>query len=212
MSRLFFLFAFLLTTASPVFGKQASGYYITLKGDTVEVQFSITHLGKRFKPSIDLSNNGRALYFDEENRLQYLSPADVLEIGATYKGHSIRKLSRQHPNISIFNSMTQYNHGYIFFDVHVDGLVKLISYIEHHPGGSHRQVMLQYDDHLLTQIEWNLFKDQMVILFQDNATLVEKIQQGVYMKDDLAQIVQEYNNYHTPQQRLRLQEAPANGF
>lgn len=113
MYRLLFFLIFLLLTASPALVKNAPGYYITLEGNTIKVQFSITHLGKRLKPSIDLAQNGRALYFDAEERMQYLSPAEVLEIGATYKGHSMRKLARQHPNISIFNSMTQYNYGYI---------------------------------------------------------------------------------------------------
>lgn len=68
--------------------------------------------------------------------------------------------------------------------------------MEHHPGGAHKQVMLQYDDHLLTQIEWNLFKEEMTAFFQDYPPLVEKIQKREYMKEDLPHIVQAYNHYH----------------
>ena len=214
MKRILLLLLLLSITtlmALPAFAKEAMGYYITLNYDTVKVAFSISQFNKHTAPTIDLSTGGRALYYDEHQKLQYLSPEDVLEIGATYKGYSMRKLARLHPNKSIFNSMSQYNNGYIFFDVHVDGLVKLLSYTEQHPGGFHKQVMLQYDNEALTQIEWDSFKTAMADFFKDYAALVDRINRGIYTKKDIMLIVYEYNEYHVNQSQLRAQE-PIEGF
>ena len=212
MNRSLLLFAIAILAALPAFAKKAPGYYITLDYDTVQVVFSITQISKRSTPSIDLASNGSILYFDEDEKLQFLSPENVLEVAATYNGHSMRKLARLHPNKSIFNSMTQYHNGYIFLDVHQDGLVKLLSYIEHHPKVSLRYVMLQYDNEPLTRIEWSYFKEEMSAFFKDHATLVKKIEQEVYTKKHLEQIVQEYNLYHAKNSLFRSKEPAADGF
>ena len=212
MNRSLLLCAIAILAALPAFAKKAPGYYVTLDYDTVQAQFSITQFNKRSVPLIDLATNGGVLYFDEDEKLQILSPENVLEVVAIYNGHTMRKLARLHPNKSLFNSMTQYHNGYIFLDVHQDGLVKLLSYIEHHPKVSLRYTMLQYDNEPLTRIDWTYFKEEMAAFFKDYAALVEKIEQEVYTKKHLEQIVHEYNLYHTKNSRLRSREPATDGF
>lgn len=222
MKKILLCFSLFFLLFSPVFAKKVPGYFISNKGDTIQVHFrlSVSLLGE---PSYSNLQN-KAVYFNQQGEKHVLRPAAAREIGFFYKNDTVRMLSR-------FNSIGLpaplfHNDGKVFLKLEADGQVKLFSYKQKSQGGfgssgmpvglgfsyAYERYVLQYGSNPLLQVKGISFRRDMMDFFSDYPELVEKIDQRMYRKENLALIVKEYNHYKDSSKGLRSGTKSLHGF
>jgi hypothetical protein len=74
-----------------------------------------------------------------------------------------------------------------------DGYIRVYEYWNTEGERGFIQTFLQRSDERLVEVNFQRFKKQMVLFFDDFPQLADKIERGAFGKNDLTQIVSEYN-------------------
>lgn len=223
MKKILLCFSLFFLLFSPAFGKKVPGYFISNKGDTVQVYFRLSVSLLRGEPSYSRLQN-KAVYFNQQGEKHVLRPSAAREICIFYKNDTVRMLSRFN-NIGLPTPLFHYD-GKVFLKLEADGLVKLFSYKQKSQGGfgssglpaglgfsyAYERYVLQYGSNPLLQVRGISFRRDMMDFFSDYPELVEKIDKRMYRKEHLALIVKEYNHYRDSSKGLRSGTKSLNGF
>jgi hypothetical protein len=185
-----------------VHGLQASqidGVIIT-KTDTLHVRFVVSLTGVDFT----LLQKG-VKYIDNSGKKVKLKPEDAKEIRFEYNGQPVRMLSR-------FDNLSYNSDGStkIFLELLIDGPMKLFSYYVRNTAatgggmagspGAPMMMSVTYEKYVLQKGIGDLvrygkmnFKNDMPVFLRKCPALVKMIQDKVYGRGDLEQIVTFYN-------------------
>ncbi|WP_299253649.1 hypothetical protein [uncultured Cytophaga sp.] len=179
---------------------QIDGIIITKK-DTLHVRFVVPFTG------IDFTMLQRGVkYVDSLDNKCKLKPEDAKEIRFEYNGQPVRMLSR-------YDNLSSYSDGStkIFLELIIDGPMKLFSYYVKNtavtgsgmggaPGASPIMMSTTYEKYVLQKGIGDLvrygkmnFKNDMPVFVRKCPALVKLIQDKIYKRGDIEQIVSFYN-------------------
>jgi hypothetical protein len=127
--------------------------------------------------------------FDANHKKIILKPDQTEEICFDYKGEKIRMLSRPFDtNFDILSGSKS------FLRILIDGKLKLLKYYRNGgAAGLLEKYVMQKGNEKLFKVSILSFKQDMTTYLSDCPSVSKKIEEKVYKKDDVEQIVDEYN-------------------
>ena len=195
-------------SGNSLFAKNIKGIIISQKNDTMQVVFDIPVNLFTQQPNIE-KLQWKVNYIDSNNKKQIVKPFQAKEISFNYKGENIRMISTRN-NLGLKAPFFGDN-SFIFLRLIIDGKMKLYNYYYtdyYYSPGVHnsttgttteaipytaKNFILQKDTAELFQAGWLLFKKDMIDYLSDCPELAKKMKDKIYLKKDVALIVNEYN-------------------
>lgn len=178
---------------------------ILFENDTISVTFNIPIKFFSQEPNFEKLQY-KVKYFDSEGNKIIIRPDQAKEIQFSYVFENIRMISR-HNSLGLGNIFSKSSN--IFLRLEADGNLKLFNYYytQSSPGMyngatgtmtggysySVEGFILQKGDGELKRPKGLTFKKDMIEYFSDCPALVEKIENKVFRKNDMAAIVTFYN-------------------
>lgn len=192
--RIFFLvFVTVVICTGELKAEKIQGYYISKSNDTTKVTFDIPMYLTAKEPYYENLQQKVTCYDLVTNQKQILNPYTVKEISFNFKGDNIKMLSRKEDLELKGNSYS--DDSRIFLHLIKDGKLKLFRFYET-PSGDYRTIQLdimQKNNEELFVTRALSFKKDMVDYLLDCPELAKKIDEKIYKKKDIEQIIDEYN-------------------
>jgi hypothetical protein len=204
------LFIFFLLVFKQISSKETiDGYYINLKGDTVQANFvvAVTLVDKVIK-FYKLQEG--ITYLDAENKKQHLSPSSAKEFVLYFNNDTIQFLSR-YVDLTKFGGTLVEDQLFLFLKLEKNGYHKLFKFFadgggdespdgRYHPDVKYNingkfDYCLQKGDEPVIGLGM-LSKKQFSEYYFGYPELMKKIKDKVYKKEDIEKIVDEYNVWY----------------
>lgn len=193
----------LIITFTQTHAKKLKGYVIYNNQEKVEVLMTVPIV--RFTDNPDYLKMQQEIHCLQNNKSIVVHPEKALEISFTQDGEEIRMLSVEN-DLQLPGKKTER----VFMKLEVDGAIKLFRSYEvsstpgmyNAPTGlttgrnsrTYDRYVLQRNGGPLTRLEGSSFKKEAVEFFQGCPDLVSRIEEKALKKEDLKQIVREFNS------------------
>lgn len=185
------------------------GFYVTRDNDTVYGSICVPGTGPGELPNLAYMQN-RIMFINKDQIRYDVSPTKAFEV-------VFKALGREFKLVSLKNTIeveTDYMNksSYLFFLEVIAGKVDLFQYFYRANTAKHQNVTssiyysdvanqnyrycLRMDDDNLIRVQSYRFRKTMSDMFADHVDLAEKIWNKELSKDQIVEIVEEYNNWH----------------